>query len=292
MITHIDLFAGIGGFSLVAHAVGMTTILQVENDLYCQKVLKKHAKSYWSKAIIASDIRGVSAQTYPHAVGADVITAGFPCQPHSQAGRILGEHDPRELWGDTARCISDFAPRAIVLENVPNICNTIGLRVVKDLTLMGYDSTWGIIPAFDAGAPHKRARWVLVAYANGIGLEARRNRLAQNRIDSELQGEIQRPTQPCGVAHTVPVHQHGKNGRAPYNANRMDGRVNGVSSGLHTHQFPPTPNNWRAMAYPDDPKGTRKARIHALGNAIVPQVFIPIMADVYRWLIEAKNETL
>ena len=86
----------------------------------------------------------------------DIITAGFPCQPHSVAGLRAGAHDGRNLWPYTLRAISDVGPRFVVLENVPGIlANGYGGTVVGQLSEIGYDCRWAIVSAAEVGAPHR-----------------------------------------------------------------------------------------------------------------------------------------
>ena len=93
----------------------------------------------------------------------DILTAGYPCQPFSHAGKRKGENDPRHIWPHIAKGIGALRPRVVLLENVLGHVR-LGLdSVVKDLAAMGYDATWGVVRASDAGAPHRRARVYIVA---------------------------------------------------------------------------------------------------------------------------------
>ena len=108
----------------------------------------------------------------------DVLTAGFPCQPFSSAGRLLGENDPRNMWPATVECIRIVRPEWVFMENVAAIRNPkrekgkvlapsyLG-RVFFDLAESGFDIMWDCIRASDLGAPHKRDRIWIVAHANG-----------------------------------------------------------------------------------------------------------------------------
>src|SRR5574343_241000 len=107
----LDLFSGIGGFSLgLERTGGFKTIGFCEIDPFCQKVLKKH----WPGVPIYDDVRTLTGIT------ADVISAGFPCQDISSAGRMAGIGGDRSgLWKEGARIVCEIRPRYLLVENVP-----------------------------------------------------------------------------------------------------------------------------------------------------------------------------
>ncbi len=100
-----------------------------------------------------------------------VVSAGFPCQPYSLAGKGKGDRDERDLWGEVARVLREIKPRWFVGENTPGLFSRENQRyfrrILSDLTEMGYRVGWGIWGACDVGAPHKRDRVFLLAYAYG-----------------------------------------------------------------------------------------------------------------------------
>ena len=155
----LDLFSGIGGFSLGLESTGeFETIGFVEKDKFCQKVLKKH----WSNINIEEDIRNVKGTKYK----ADVVTGGFPCQPFSVAGKRKSTADDRYLWDEMLRVIREVKPRWVIGENVEGIVNiNDGLvlrQVLNDLENQGFQSQCIIIPASGIGAWHQRKRiWII-----------------------------------------------------------------------------------------------------------------------------------
>ena len=170
----LSLYSGYGGFSLALRLADIPTrtVCYVEWDKYCQQIIKARiADGHLDDALIWDDIKSFDGQPWRGTV--DIITAGFPCQPHSVAGKKAGERDERNLWPDTLRIISEVGPSLVVLENVPGILvrpydgrPPYGGTVVGALVDAGFDAEWRIISAADAGAPHLRNRWWLVAHAH------------------------------------------------------------------------------------------------------------------------------
>lgn len=161
-LTLLDLFSGIGGFSLAAHWAGFRTVQFVEINPYCQRVLAKH----WPEVPIHDDITTFDPAV--HAGRVTVLTGGFPCQDISNAGRRLGIDGARSgLWGEMARVIGVVRPRWVLVENVAALIGRGLDRVVGDLAALGYDAAWQVVPAAAVGAPHERARIWIVAHANG-----------------------------------------------------------------------------------------------------------------------------
>tara|TARA_R110000851_G_scaffold239944_1_gene392640 strand:+ start:495 stop:1412 length:918 start_codon:yes stop_codon:yes gene_type:complete len=102
-------------------------------------------------------------------IEADIITAGYPCQPFSLAGKREGVFDDRHLWPTIRQVISNVRPTRVVLENVAGHLTSGGTSVIRDLARMGYSVKWGTIRASEAGAPHQRKRLFIVANAYGMG---------------------------------------------------------------------------------------------------------------------------
>ena len=163
----ISLFSGIGGMDIGFAAAGFDIVAQVELDDYCQRILTKHKAGWWPHAALFADVRDFGRASIARDI--DVVFGGFPCQPHSTAGKRLGAADHRNLWPEFRRIVGELRPRAVLLENVPGILSTYATVIVADLAALGYDAQWGIISAADAGAPHLRKRWWCVAYARRDG---------------------------------------------------------------------------------------------------------------------------
>ena len=167
MVNVLDLFSGIGGFSLGLERAGMRTVAFCEIDQKCRQRLAEH----WPGIHIFPDIRKLN-QPSLCAYGiyeVDVICGGFPCQDISNAGKRLGIEGERSgLWKEFARVIGEIRPKFAIVENVAAI-NFRGLgRVLGDLTEIGYDAQWNVIPACAIGATHERDRCWIVAYPEGF----------------------------------------------------------------------------------------------------------------------------
>jgi DNA (cytosine-5)-methyltransferase 1 len=159
-----SLFSGIGGLDLGLERAGMRVIWQSEIDPYASRVLKKH----WPEVPNYGDIKTIDWRTVEPP---DVICGGYPCQPFSTAGKRQGEQDSRHLWPWVRESLRILRPRYAVLENVQGHLSLGGPTVIREITELGYNCEWRIIPAASVGAPHRRNRLFIVAYADSEGLE-------------------------------------------------------------------------------------------------------------------------
>jgi len=151
-----SLCSGNGGLELgVERALGARTAWQAEIDPAASAVLAEH----WPGVPNIGDIRDTAAMA-----PVDVLTAGYPCQPFSTAGRRKGEDDPRHLWPAVRAAVAHLGPGLVILENVRGHL-TLGFdRVLGDLADIGYDAEWRVVRASDVGCCHQRARLFVAAY--------------------------------------------------------------------------------------------------------------------------------
>jgi DNA (cytosine-5)-methyltransferase 1 len=159
----LDLFSGIGGFSLgLERTGGFETVAFCEIEPYCRKVLAKH----WPGVKCYDDVQSLSAAALCRdGIAVDVITGGFPCQDISFAGKGAGIEGERSgLWGEYARLIGELRPQYVIVENVAALLVRGLGRVLGDLAALGYDAEWHCIPAAYVGAPHRRDRIWIIAY--------------------------------------------------------------------------------------------------------------------------------
>ncbi len=156
----LDLFSGIGGFSLgLERTGGFRTVAFCEIEPYCRAVLRKH----WPAVPCFEDVRSLHASDMPEPI--DVICGGFPCQDISVAGKGAGIEGTRSgLWSEYARLVGEIRPRYVIVENVAALLGRGMGRVLGDLAALGYDAEWQIISAAEVGAPHLRERVWIVAW--------------------------------------------------------------------------------------------------------------------------------
>ena len=167
----LDLFSGIGGFSLGLERSGaFETVAFCEIDPFCRRVLKKH----WPEVPCYDDVRTISAERLTaDGVWPNAIAGGFPCQDISFAGRGAGLEGERSgLFFEYDRLIGDVRPSLVLMENVSALLHRGGLAVLSALAARGYDAWWETIPAKAIGLPHERDRVWLLAYSDEIGREA------------------------------------------------------------------------------------------------------------------------
>lgn len=169
-MTHLSLFSGIGGLDLAAEWAGFVTVGQCEVAEFQTKVLEKH----WEDVPRWRDIRTLTKESFYERTGLEtvtVISGGFPCQPHSKAGRRKASADERDLWHEMRRVISELRPKWVVAENVRGILSSEDGRyfrgVLRDFSDLGYDVGWGCLRAADVGAVHRRERMGIIAYSRG-----------------------------------------------------------------------------------------------------------------------------
>ena len=256
-LTHLSLFSGIGGLDIAAEMAGFRTVGQCEWADYPTKVLEKH----WPDVPRWRDIRTLTGDDFHERTGlgtVDVISSGFPCQPHSLAGKRLGEKDERHLWPEFIRVVRELRPAAVVGENVPGILSTIHADVCADLENAGYEVWTFCIPAYAVGAHHERYRVAIVAVCKSkSGLQANQKANASGTLRETWEhtgvGNWNFVTGTYWTAHQPPLR----------------GMADGIPGGL-------------------DGRVKYKARMTALGNAVVPQQFYPVFRAIAE--IERKEE--
>ncbi|MCP5116932.1 MAG: DNA (cytosine-5-)-methyltransferase [bacterium] len=291
----LDLFSGIGGFSLGLERAGMRTVGFCEIDPYCRAVLRKH----WPDVPIFEDVRGLSRDAVTESV--DLVSGGFPCQPWSVAGQRRGVEDERDLWPEMLRVVEVFRPAWVCGENVAGLgsmafrrdpvvvesrtggshANGVDYesvllrqehmqlnRICSDLDALGYQVTIFEIPACGVDAPHLRRRLWIVANAS----ERRRGGARSG------QGQQQ------GRAETVGA------GEAVANQPRFQEREGPDSKRARTNCGAIAERGFRWIPEPDVGRVAngiprRVDRLRALGNAVVPQ----IVEEIGRAIMEAER---
>lgn len=174
----LDLFSGVGGFSLGLERAGMETVMFCEIEKEARKKLRKN----WPNTPIWEDVKTL-CKKYLKDKKIDVICGGFPCQDVSVAGKQKGfvNEETKEatrsgLWFEFKRLIQEIKPRYVIIENVANLRSEGLARVIKDLGKIGYMGEWHIISARSIGAPHLRERIFIIAYHDSSELRKQSER--------------------------------------------------------------------------------------------------------------------
>jgi DNA (cytosine-5)-methyltransferase 1 len=267
----LDLFSGIGGFSLgLERTGGFETVAFCEIEPFPRRVLAKH----WPGVPCYEDVRTLTAARLAAdgIAAVDVITGGFPCQDLSTAGKRAGivEGSRSGLWSEITRLIGELSPQYVIVENVANLLAGPGEkrgawfgRVLGDLAECGYNAEWENVPASALGAPHRRERVWFVAYP------------AQDH-DAEFEG-----IHCCGQNRLARDSSENVADANSINAQGQQPSISYPQEWERPLQRPPRPllagvgRLWEiepAMGRVADGVPDRAHRLAALGNAVVPQI--------------------
>ena len=170
-MNELALFAGAGGGILGGRLLGWRTRCAVEIDAYARRVLLARQRDGMLEPFpIWDNVSTFNGKPWQGAI--DIVTGGFPCQDISAAGKGKGLAGERSgLWSEMARIIGEVGPQFVLVENSPLLVSRGLGRVLGDLSQMGYDAKWGVIGAHHAGAPHRRDRIWILAYAETVGFQ-------------------------------------------------------------------------------------------------------------------------
>ena len=226
----LDLFSGIGGFSLGLESTGhFETTAFCEIDKFCKLILNKH----WKGKKIYDDVKEITKEKFKEdgIDFPDIITGGFPCQPFSVAGKQQGTSDSRHLWPEMFRIIKDFSPRWVIGENVKGLTNIqdgmVFETVCTDLEGEGYEVRTFNIPAAGVQAPHRRERLWIVAHAKRFNerKSIRGSYETQSRIQEEHRqndSTTREPSRTGSVWGTNNGHENMENSRRTPQSNVAD----------------------------------------------------------------------
>lgn len=255
-LTHLSLFSGIGGLDLAAEMAGFETIGQCEFAEFPTKILEKH----WPDVPRWGDIHVLSATEFIRTTGRNQVTCisgGFPCQPHSLAGKRKASLDERDLWPEMRRVICEIRPKWVVGENVRGLLTSehgeFFRGILRDFSDMGYDVAWCLLRACDTGAIHSRERLAIIAHTLRYGLQG-------------IQPKISR-TKSVGMHNPTFWRQN----------QRATTERTGVAALLQNG----TVENIQPFISGDvDVLSEAMDRDKALGNAVCPQQFYPVFKAI------------
>jgi len=276
MIKMLDLFSGIGGFSLAATWTWgnkLEIVSFCEIDKFCQKVLNKN----FPNIPVHDDIKTLKGDSF----GAiDIITGGFPCQPFSVAGKQKGKQDDRYLWSEMFRIIQEARATWVIGENVPGIINMALDDVLADLEAEGYEAQTFIVPACAKDALHRRDRVWIMAYSECHEHRNKKRRIITKtqRIQKQIK-ETDCSTRQSGRTGSIRISnkKHVPNiddehSKKLFRRNKLEETTRKETLGRRNKS-----NRWKwqtesrlvrvAHGIPN-----RVDRLKSLGNAIVPQI--------------------
>ena len=267
----LDLFSGIGGFSLGLERAGMETIAFCEIEKYCQEVLKKH----WKGVPIYEDIKKFDARELRGAV--DVVCGGFPCQDLSVAGNQAGFDGERSsLYSEMLRVIGECLPRYAIFENVTGLTSGDNgrwfARFLYDLAAIGYNAEWHCISASYIGAPHHRDRVWIIAYPNNNGQAAAKERQGlQEGNGGDKKGKESASKFEGLLGERVFTNTNDERcERKPKITHYLQQQIELMRS--DTGKRKRFDLSEPALCRKDDGISNKSHRLKALGNAVVPQI--------------------
>lgn len=239
----LSICSGIAGLDLATGVVfGSRGVCYLEREAACVELLASRMEEGWlDSAPVWTDARTFDGRPWRGRV--DLITAGYPCQPFSFAGKGLAEADPRHLWPDIKRIVGEVQPAVVVLENVQGHLKRGFRTVLGDLDELGFDAEWGVYTAAEAGLPHRRKRIFVLAYADRTRLEGWHQ--------SFIERAYEQPSGPLGPK--------------------------GDWTNVPQHLWPATEPMVRGVA--DEFPG-RVDRLRALGNAVCPAQAVVALRDL------------
>jgi len=265
----IDLFSGIGGFSLAGDWMGWKTICFCEIDKFCTKVLNNH----WSGVPVFDDIYTLTYEKIKNETRYDpseptIIVGGFPCQPFSNAGKRKGTADNRYLWPEMLRVISEVKPQWVIGENVAGLLSMddgkVFDRILSDLEAEGYEVEPYLIPACGVGAWHRRNRVWITAHS----------RLQRPTKHEKQTARTEQYSEDVPNTNNQRLQGSQKTGDTESQGTKCDEQPAGCyQSGEY---WATEPNVGRvAHGVPN-----RVDRLKSLGNAIVPQIAFQLFSAI------------
>jgi DNA (cytosine-5)-methyltransferase 1 len=288
----LDLFSGIGGFSLgLERTGGFETVAFCEIEPFPRKVLAKH----WPEVPQYEDVTKLTGDILRRdGISVDVITGGFPCQDISVAGKQagIGEGTRSGLWSEIVRLIGELAPSFVIVENVAALLSGPSEQrggwfgsILGDLAECGYDAEWENIPAAAVGAPHRRERVWIVAYPNNLGgpsLRGKREDFAQQGVKRGIDGirsdaDAGREVSICGTGE-YPEAMANASSQRQQGQGQLEQSVGSATPGNRqasilgsirvAREWCPEPDVGRVA----NGVSQRVDRLKGLGNAVVPQI--------------------
>ena len=316
--TSLSICSGIGGLDLATEVVfGARGVCYLEREAACVELLASRMEEGWlDPAPVHTDARTFDGRPWRGRV--DLVTAGYPCQPFSFAGKGLAEADPRHLWPDIKRIVGEVQPAVVVLENVQGHLKRGFSTVLGDLDELRFDAEWGVYSASEAGYPHRRNRIFVLAYSRRWGLKVLRRCGVLDSLRSSQRNDADRCVPSVADAasdHWRSRERTAETGAGPHAqrwqrlASRGAELGHPDSAGLQGRIGPATERPHQCAAGPPGPEGDwkdvpeqywpatepmvrgvadefpgRVDRLRALGNAVCPAQAVVALRDLVRRL--------
>ena len=286
MLTHGSFCTGYGGLDMaVERFYDAETVWHSEIDKNCSQLLEKHGYE--------NNLGDLTEINWDDVEPVDIMSAGFPCQPFSNAGNRKGNNDERAIFQWIADGISVLRPGVVVLENVAGILTLGGTSVIGALTAIGYDAKWGLVRASDVGTCHRRARWFCIAFDS-----------TSDRRSLRQTGKIHKSkSRPVNGSTSAPVPntngaQSQRHGASTVPVSQKHPKPTSGSANVSFGAYEPAVRRWeqilgRTAPVPVDERGinnsfvewmmglpenhvcnqglSRTAELKMLGNGVVPQ---------------------
>ena len=278
MLRHLDLFSGLGGFSLGLEATGgFETVAFCDIEKFSRKVLKKH----WPNVKQYKDIKELTYEQIKKDTLApiDIITGGYPCQPFSVAGSQRGEKDTRHLWPDMFRIVKECKPTWVIGENVSGHIK-LGLdTVLQDLESEGYSVRAFSISASSIGANHQRERVWIIAHSNMENTRQHGRRIESTWNTESIGPRTSEETERSSDTNKI----NGSSERASLVGESSDANSQGLQGRRSEQQLrkdeTKRPTSWDSW-WESEPSVGRVAngiphrvdRLKGLGNSLVPAI--------------------
>lgn len=278
MLRHLDLFSGLGGFSLGLEATGgFETVAFCDIEKFSRKVLKKH----WPNVKQYKDIKELTYEQIKEDTLApiDIITGGYPCQPFSIAGSQRGEKDTRHLWPDMFRIVKECKPTWVIGENVSGHIK-LGLdTVLQDLESEGYSVRAFSISASSIGANHQRERVWIIAHSNMENTRQHGRRIESTWNTESIGPRTSEETERSSDTNKI----NGSSERASLVGESSDANSQGLQGRRSEQQLrkdeTKRPTSWDSW-WESEPSVGRVAngiphrvdRLKGLGNSLVPAI--------------------
>ena len=291
-MTHLSLFTGIGGIDLAAEWAGFETVAMVERDKFCQQVLAKR----FPNVPIYDDVTTFDGYKYEKEI--DLLSAGFPCQPHSLAGKRKASGDERDLWSEVVRILGETKSRFFLGENVPGLLTSESGRffgrILNDLESLGYCVGWATYGAKDIGAVHRRNRVFIVAYSSSEPRLQANTTIISKRGERNPWDNVNRSYWKRNVADSNGTRCE-EQWRDISNESKHNPIKHGAYQSIKTGDWRqwginPTVRLEPRVCGSNDGVPNRVDRLKALGNAVVPQQVYPILVEIARHLQTFDNQ--